>query len=225
MKQLPLLLLLLAFLPARAQKNYWSTGGEMIFSWADYKDSGQVFTGPPRFTIFFHLGARYNIDFGKYAGIATGIGMRNIGFITKGEAPDTKIKRRSYTLGVPLYLKFGNMTARKYMMIGGEYEMTFHYKFKRFVNGDKVEKVMGWFSEKTNRFLPSVFVGYNYKNVAIKFQYYLDDFLNRDYREGTAQPYALTESRMFFVALMANVYNDRSKPNRNKNKQTQHGDF
>lgn len=210
------------------KKNYWTSGGEIIFSFADFKDSsGKSYTGPPRFTLFFHLNYKHNWDFSKHVGLALGIGMRNIGFITRNEQPDVKWKRRSYTLGVPVMLKLGNLKNNRFLALGAEYELLFHYKEKRFVNGDKVAKSTGWFSQKTNRFLPSVFAGIQFSRFGmIKVQYYLDDFLNTDYKETVGnseiRPFAGYTSRMFSISWLGNSelssYREMKKRRQEKDK-------
>jgi hypothetical protein len=71
---------------------------------------------------------------------------------------ETKIKRRSYPLAVPLALKFGNMKKDQFFFAGGEYEWTFLYKQKLFIDGEKF-KHREWTSDRVNAFLPSVFAG------------------------------------------------------------------
>jgi hypothetical protein len=91
---------------------------------------------------------------------------------------ETKIKRRSYPLAVPLALKFGNMKKDQFFFAGGEYEWTFHYKQKLFIDGEKF-KHREWTSDRVNAFIPSVFAGVQLpKGLRVKVKYYMDDFLN-----------------------------------------------
>ena len=67
---------------------------------------------------------------------------------------------------------------------GAEYEFAFHYKYKWWDNGEK-HKVSEWFSNRTNRFLPSVFAGVQFpKGFNIKLKYYLTNLLNPNFQKG-----------------------------------------
>lgn len=173
---------------------YRSSGAEMIFSGADVAFNNTDVNANMRFTSFFHAEQMLNVDLGKYVGLFTGLGLRNIGFITDDlyqnsgflniadTHPDwnkeTKIKRRSYSLGIPLALKVGSMKEQLFFFAGGEYEWTFHYKQKLFIDGEKY-KFSEWTSDRVNVFLPSVFAGVQLpKGMRIKVKYYMDDFLN-----------------------------------------------
>jgi len=213
---------LISFNVVKAQ--YWTSGGEIIFSFADYRDSNNTkFTGPPRFTLFFHFNYKYNIDLGNNVGIAAGVSMKNVGFITAGETftrPGTvvpvkydKIKRRSYTFGIPIMLKLGNMKKDKFLALGAEYDLFFHFKEKTFLNGNK-DKRKAFMSDETKRFVPSVFVGLQlWKYGMLKVQYYLDDFLNQEYVAGNsgATPYAGTTSKMMYVSWSGNIRTESVK--------------
>lgn len=221
-KFLFLAIMALLFGANKTSAQYWTEGGEIIFSFADYTDSaGNKITGPPRFTIFLHINYKYNIDLGKNLGLAFGGSMKNIGWVTKDETyalasnmsdvrPYDKIKRRSYTIGVPVMLKIGNMKKDRFLALGAEYELLFHFKEKRFIGGEKLKRKV-WFSDETNRFLPSVFVGLQMSKFGmIKFQYYLDDFLNTDYKNTAGEmPYAGRTSQMMFVSWMGNIRADQ----------------
>jgi hypothetical protein len=176
---------------------YRSSGAELIFSGADVSYNNTDVNANMRFTSFFHAEQMLNVDFGKYVGLFTGLGLRNIGFITEDLYQnmgflniddthadwnkETKIKRRSYSLGVPLALKFGNMKKDLFFFAGGEYEWTFHYKQKLFIDGEKF-KFSEWGSNRVNAFLPSVFAGVQLpKGMRVKVKYYMDDFLNPGY--------------------------------------------
>jgi hypothetical protein len=187
-------LLTISFTVNSQVKIYRSSGAEMIFSGADVSFNNSAVNANMRFTSFFHAEQMLNVDIGKYVGMFTGLGMRNIGFITEDlyqnvgflNIDDThadwnksaKIKRRSYSLGVPLALKFGSMKKDQFFFAGGEYEWTFHYKQKLFIDGEKF-KHREWTSDRVNAFIPSLFAGVQLpKGMRVKVKYYMDDFLN-----------------------------------------------
>lgn len=115
-------------LAAFSQKDvYWTSGGELIFSWGQlaYTDNFQnantdaeIANYPVRFTCFLHFQQFVNLDFGNNIGVMSGFALRNIGMISDENTPDaygpsnttytnTKIIRRTYSLGVPLAIKLG----------------------------------------------------------------------------------------------------------------------
>ncbi|HEY0272019.1 MAG TPA: hypothetical protein VGC22_02490, partial [Chitinophaga sp.] len=84
---------------------YASWGGDgPLLSFGSIKYDGDHVRNIPRFTMFFNIGTNFNYDFNKNFGIFTGLNLRNIGLITK-DNDSLKLKRRLYTLGVPLGFK------------------------------------------------------------------------------------------------------------------------
>src|SRR5437868_2899528 len=65
-----------------------------------------------RFTAFLHIQGQSHYNFSNGFGLYTGLGIRNVGIINHYDYKDNEIsiKQRSYSLGVPLALKFGNVT-------------------------------------------------------------------------------------------------------------------
>lgn len=183
MKKIYSIIVLLNFLlvlqQTDAQAIYPVSSGEMIFSFSDVEQNGVNVPTNMRFTIFINYGQYWHFDLSNSIGLYTGGAIRNVGFIT--EQNDIKIKRRVYTLGVPLALKLGSFKDNLYIFGGGEYEFPFHYKQKIFVDDSKIKKSQ-WLSERTLQFLPSVFAGIQFpKGLNLKFKYYLENFLNRDF--------------------------------------------
>jgi len=178
-------LLLSCFQVLTSQDVYTVSNGELLFQFSDTQIDGQDVSDQMRFTMFFNYGQNWHLDFNNTAGIFTGIAVRNVGFIYDEDQPLQKTIRRSYTLGVPLALKIGSFKHHFYLFGGGEYELLFHYKAKRWYShereGTKI-KDSEWFSNKTNRFVPSVFAGIQFPGgINLKLKYYLDDFLNTGY--------------------------------------------
>jgi hypothetical protein len=185
-------------------KKHTTSDGELIFSFADYQIGDDKINTPPRFTLFFHYGKYQHIDFTKNFGLYTGMAIRNVGFTSK--VTDTMVKRRVYTIGVPLAIKIGDLGNDKYLYAGGEGELAFHFKEKTFVN-DVKKKESEWFSSRNNLFLPSVFVGVNFKSgLNLKFKYYLEDFYNKDYvKDGKKIYQNVASSQMFYFSIAMNL--------------------
>jgi len=229
-KRISLALFIMAFASITVYsqpKVYHTTGGEAIFSLSDIVFDDYQVNSNIRFTMFFHTQNRLNIDFDKNLGIFTGLGLRNIGFITEdlyqnvgftgidNTHPDwnkeVKIKRRSYSLGIPLAVKIGNMDG-VYVFAGGEYEWMFHYKQKLFIDGNKY-KYSQWTSNRVNTFIPSVFAGIQLpQGMNVKFTYYLDDFLNPDFSGvdfGENVDYSRFQSTGVFFISLSYIYRKR----------------
>lgn len=185
---------------------YTESSGELIFSFADVVKNGQSISTPMRFSMFFHAGNNFHFDFNDYVGIYTGWALRNIGFIT--EEANITTKRRTYSIGIPLALKIGSFPNKVFVYGGGSYEMFFHYKQKQFIDGNK-SKYSEWFSDRTERFAPSLFAGVQFAGgINLKFKYYPNDFLNRSFRGrdfGVDVDYSdFTQTNLFYVALTFN---------------------
>jgi hypothetical protein len=194
---LTILLISITATHVQGQRIYHSSGGEIIFSGANVEFQGVDVNTNLRFTLFFHTQHHLNLDLGNNIGVFTGLGIRNVGLITESAYqevgfldidvthPDynknTKIKRRSYSMGFPLALKLGSFRDHFFIFGGYEWEWMFHYKQKLFIDGDKF-KFSEWNSDRVNTWIPSVFAGIQLpQGLRLKFKYYLDDFLNPDF--------------------------------------------
>ncbi len=193
-----------------AQKSMYLTGGgELLFQFSKTEQDAEPLNDIMRFTVFLNYGSYFHYDFSSKVGLYTGLAVRNIGYIhqeVNEESNIVKIKRRSYTLGVPLSVKFGNMN-RTFFFFGGEYEWLFTYKEKQFV-GNVKSRYVDWFSNRTPHFLPSLFAGIEFPlGFNVKVKYYLKNFMNKDYRDtdGT-YPYAGQDVRIIYVSLSMNIY-------------------
>jgi hypothetical protein len=204
-----------------AQRIYHSSGGEIIFSGADVNFNGMSVNTNTRFTIFFHTQHHINFDLTNNIGLFGGFGIRNVGLITEdlyqnvgflditNDHPDynknTKVKRRSYSLGFPIALKLGSFGKHFFLFGGYEWEWMFHYKQKLFIDGEK-HKFKEWTSDRVNPWVPSFFAGIQFPYGArLKFKYYLNDFLNPAYSGidfGEQVDYSQFESSgMWYISL------------------------
>lgn len=203
---------------------YSNTQNEIIFSYPNISQANENIENHLRLAIWFHINKLWHIEFTDYLGIMTGIGIRNLGFITTedynvNEEPifvqgtnlnNIKTKRRSYTLGVPLAVKLGTFKDHFFIFAGGEYELLFHYKQKYFINDIKYKETE-WFSNRTNLFLPSLLVGIQFpKGIQVKFKYYLDDFLNTNYTNNSnIKPYAGMNTQLYYVSFSFHLPEER----------------
>ena len=190
-----------------SQKTYTENGGEFIFSFSDVKYQEDNIPTKMRFSMFIHVGRQRHLDFNNYFGIYSGFGLRNIGFIS--DYGSFVEKRRSYSLGVPAAFKIGSFSEHLYFYGGGEYELFFHYKQKRKSSSSK-SKYSEWFSDRTDRFMPSLFCGVQFPlGINLKFKYYPRDFLNRDFRGedfGQMVDYSdFGKTEVFYFALTFNL--------------------
>lgn len=185
-----------------SKKGYITAGGNGgILSFADIKESGDRVNSIPRFTLFFNIGTNYNYDFSETVGFFSGINIKNIGLITKED--NIKLKRRVYTLGVPIGFKVGNLKTGNLFFAGGELDFAFNYKEKTFVNGDKVDKFNEWFSNRTPTVMPSVFAGVQFsKHFSFKAQYYPNNFFNTSFKDDNGvEPYKNTDANLLFITI------------------------
>ena len=206
------LLLFCTNLNASAQiEKYKTYSLEFIFSKANYSINENQISTPVRFTCFFHTSTNYHVDIGKYFGVFSGFGIRNVGFTS--DHGDTALKRRNYYIGIPLAIKLGNLKEDNYVFGGIEGEMGLNYKEKLFIHDKKVSVSSEWFSDKTPLFMPSVFAGINFKSgLNIKVKYYLKDFLKNgyDYSIASIPKYQSTQSQIYYLALSYSIRNSKT---------------
>lgn len=139
----------------------------------------------PRFTVFPHLGFNANYDFSSKVGIQFGLSLKNLGFIEKYNNPDSTVIRRTYNVGIPVALKFGNLEGNNtYFFVGGGVDVPIHYKEKGFIKRNNKTKTNEWFSDRTEKVLPYMFVGARFNpGVVVKLQYYPTNYMNQDYTQ------------------------------------------
>ncbi|SEW06750.1 hypothetical protein SAMN05428988_1737 [Chitinophaga sp. YR573] len=198
-------------------RSYMTWGGDgALLSFGNIKYAGESVHNIPRFTLFFNVGNNYNYDLDRHFGIFTGLNLKNIGLITK-ENDSVKLKRRVYTVGIPLGIKIGDLRGGTFFFAGGSYDLAFNYKEKQFLNGDKRHKFNEWFSNRTPLLMPSVFAGIRFSpGFGLKVQYYPNNFFNREYKQTingvTTQPAKDVESKMFFATLSYDFGKEISHP-------------
>ncbi len=179
-----------------------------IFSTATIHNSGTSAAGNTadkmgtlRFTYAVNTGFTFNFNPGRHFGLYTGIDIKNIGFIEKNAGGET-VKRRTYTLGVPIGIKIGNMADKKpYLFLGGGADAPFNYKEKSFSIRDQKTKMNEWFSMRTPAILPYVFAGIAINHgFTFKAQYYPNNFLNPDFTTNGVKPYAGYDVKLLLLS-------------------------
>jgi len=202
-----------------SQDVYPISSSEFLFQFANIENPNLPgINRNMRFTIVFNYGQYWHVDFNDHLGMYTGLAVRNVGFIY--DTPDpSKTIRRSYTAGIPLALKIGAFDKHLYVMGGGEYELLFHYRARKWDSNNRngtVTKESEWFSDKTKRLVPSVFAGMQFPGgFNLKFKYYLQGFLNEDYTGpdlgDTADFSDFTRLNVYYISLSWQFRTDRLK--------------
>jgi len=178
------------------RKPYISTGidGYILSTSVLKKTGADAKMTTPRFTALVNIGVNVNYDFSRRFGVFTGLGIKNIGFIEQFNNPDYTVKRRVYTVGLPLGIKWGDVTYGSYFIAGGGVDFPFNYREKTFERRSDKQKFNEWFSSRTPAVMPYVFIGVHLRPlVAFKLQYYPLNFMNPDFTNAPhtlpAQPY------------------------------------
>lgn len=200
---------------------YAVTTYELIFSSAQYNvfdsKSGNVL----RFSPWFNLEESVNFDIGTAVGFTAGMSVKNIGIIHKLSDPSTidpkfesttiKKKFRSYNIGIPVSFKLGNLS--QFFIYGGyEFEIPINFREKTYINGAKTKYESEWFSNKTPRYMQSLFLGLKFPyNLGIKAKYYLTNFFANDCEDYVhdypAIQYKDFEARVFYLSLTIDLFN------------------
>ncbi|HET8573190.1 MAG TPA: hypothetical protein VFL76_04895 [Edaphocola sp.] len=187
-------------------KAYLSSGidGYLLSTALMSKGGGDAKLTTPRFTAFLNLGVNLNYDFNNHFGAYTGLNIKNIGFIEK--SGDVTIKRRDYTIGLPLGLKIGDLAYGSYVLVGGGIDFPFNYREKTFTKRSDKTKFNEWFSNRVPAAMGYVFLGAHLNpGIALKLQYYPGNFLNPDFTETTNgityKPYAGYKVNLLVLSL------------------------
>lgn len=200
---------------------YTTMGGEVIISFAKINDYGKSENSLLRFAPVFNPQLMLHKDMSKKFGFYSGLNIHNTGYTyDKFFTRDTvhslyKKKFRSYNIGIPLGIKFGNLD-KVFFFAGYELELPLHYKEKTFNGKDKIEKYSSWFSRKENGLQHGLMFGIQTKSgVTFKFKYYLSEFHNRNYTDGRGNKvYEGLQSNIFYFSFGS--YFDTSKKKETK---------
>jgi len=203
-------------------KSYVTSGAEMIFSFASITDSRTNSTPNSlmRWAPVLNLQSMYNHDMSSKVGLFTGIAVRNVGYIydnyldeSKSLETDVYVKKkfRSYNLGLPVGIKVGNLD-KLFFYAGYEVELPFLYKEKTFDDGDKIDKITGWFSPRQEMFQHGFLAGIQFPHgLNLKFKYYLSEFHNQSYTDSQGnKPYNGLESHVFYFSLSSYLFQNMS---------------
>jgi len=198
----------------QSSKAYYSVGGEMIFSFADMEDQGREANSLMRWAPVFNLQSFVNSDLSQHFGIFSGLAIRNVGYIYDDyQDPLTQVvnkkKFRTYNLAIPVGIKFGNLS-KMYFYGGYEIEFPFHYKEKTFDDGDKIDKITGWFSNRTENLQHGILAGIQFpEGINLKFKYYFSEFHNQGFTDSAGvKPYEGLKSNVFYFALSYAMFRD-----------------
>lgn len=200
-------------------KPYFTSGGEMIFSFASIDDNGKDGSSVMRWAPVLNIQSMLNVDMSENFGIFTGLAIRNVGYIYDGYTINSEIrgidegeftykkKFRSYNLAVPAGIKIGKLD-KMFLYAGYEVELPFLYKEKTFDGGDKIDKITGWFSPRQELFQHGFLVGIQFPyGLNLKFKYYVSEFHNQGYTDGAGnKPYAGLESHVFYFSLCSYLF-------------------
>jgi len=223
MKYISFLALLLFSIPVFTQDKdsldagkgsiYYENNYELLFQFG-FIETSKMHPVKMRFSGFYHTEETMHFDFARRLGFYTGIGVRNIGMVEHSLVSDEKMKRRTYTIGIPLALKIGSMKTKRYLYVGTEMEVAFHYKQKLFVPEMKKRTFTEWFSPRVNAWQPSIFAGLKFSEYwSLRMKYYLHDFINsnfvgRDFDKDVDYSNYIS-SNLFYVALVFNLSKER----------------
>lgn len=195
---------------------YTTTSGEFILSWANVKANGEEANSVTRFSPYFNLQNSLHIDKSDKLGFFTGLNIRNVGFIYDDPTEvNTRYKLRTYNLGVPFAIKFGDLAGSSFFA-GYELELPINFKEKTFINEDKEDKSSDWFSKRTPSFYHSLFAGFQGPyGLQVKFKYYMTNFVDQGYAANdgngnTIYPYENLDAKVFYVSLSYQLFRNAS---------------
>jgi len=193
-------------------KVYGSMASEMIFSFASIDNHGYDQGNIMRWAPALNLQGMLNVDFNNYFGLFTGAAVRNVGFIYENPRDtlnNSKYKYRTYNFGIPIGFKVGKLD--KFLFFAGyEVEFPFVYKEKYFLNDEKEDKDVMWFSDRVEPVQSSLLAGIQFPyGPTLKFKYYLTNFHKKDYVElidgVSSKPYDF-DANVFYFSICWNLF-------------------
>lgn len=198
----------------QAQNIYSSNQIKLIFSTApNISRESQQIGSPVRFTAFFNYSTFLNLDLTKTLGLSAGLEIKNIGVTLKDSV--FKTKHRSYAVGVPVYVRIGDMDKKWYFLAGAQYDYHFAYKEKIFVDDAKIKRHP---YNSVRPFIPSVFVGFKSKSgTSISIHYMIQNYFSDSYRfkdprdNRPLQSYENSQLIYFTIGFMGDVDRKKSK--------------
>lgn len=192
------------------QKFYSTSGLEVIFSWADVTTNGNDQSSVLRFAPVFNFENWVNYDVNQNIGFFSGLAVRNVGFIYDDPtAPNVRIKARTYNLGIPAAVKIGNLSTNKFVFVGYELELPFHYKEKIFINEEKEDKATIWFTDRVPSVNHSLMAGLQFPyGATLKFKYYLTKFYKDGYQpnDDLGVNYATVNANVYYFSLSFGLF-------------------
>lgn len=198
---------------AKPKKIEISSGIEgSILQFANFTNSGQKITTIPRYSYFFNTGFDADFKINKIVQPFSGLYIKNIGMIDK-YGDSIKVKRRMYTIGAPVGLKF-ILSKNVKFKVGADANLVFNYKEKLFINGDKKSKWNEFFSNKTPLFYPSVFAGISFAGISLSANYYPQNFFDTN----NYAYYSKMDAKLFTISAGINIDSKTLKNTRNKKK-------
>jgi hypothetical protein len=129
-----------------------------------------------------------------------------MGFIDK--YGDSTVKRRVYSLGIPLGIKLGDLRNRNFAIAGGGVDVPFNYRETGFVHRGEKAKFNEWFSDRTPPVMPFVFAGYSFNpGFTLKLQYYPGNFFNQDFTENMGvKPYTNYDVHLLLLSIGIDIH-------------------
>ncbi len=223
MHKITLIALLAALFPvwsvaqelSNEERYYFTSGGEMLFSFASVDYDGEEQGTIMRWAPVFNPQALYHIDQNRHLGFFAGLSLQNVGFIM--DIPDEvnmRKKFRTYNIGVPLGIKLGNLD-RSFVYAGANLEFPFNYKEKTFIDGEKRDKLVVWFSDRVQNFQFAGMAGIQFPaGISLKFKYYFTEFFNQDFTTtdnngDRIQPYEDFQANVFYFGLSFSLFRDK----------------
>ena len=184
---------------------YTLSGVELLFNYMPAEIENEAFQQGVRTTYFFNVFGNAHIDFSRFIGLKTGISVRNVGVKTNDEEIHDekyrKVIRRAYMFGASGAIKIGNLQNFNFVYFGAACEIPFHYRQRNVQKNMKLIR-SEWMPNVTERFIPSVFIGYQSpKYINIQARYYLSNFIKPSYNGVYGDFSSFSNTQIFQISL------------------------